>query len=242
MSLRGTRALGIITALILGACGASADDATNTDSATPTSDSGAASDSGGATDGGVSTDDTEETGGPDEDTGAPEEDATSTPFVDRAAPYFEPDRVLEVAIELAPEDWEALRLETRGIADILGGDCLDGPPEQLFSWFPATVTVDGVTLEEAGVRKKGYLGSMSYDKPSLKVRFDKYVDQLLTDTLGGVLQRLTLNNVQQDYSKLNTCMSYHVFAAAGQPAPRCSFVSATVNGEDMGLYVHVESI
>ncbi|MDP6947139.1 MAG: CotH kinase family protein, partial [Myxococcota bacterium] len=51
-----------------------------------------------------------------------------------------------------------------------------------------------------------------------------------------------LNNVQQDASKLNTCMSYHVFAAAGAPTPRCGFAAVTVNGEDMGLYVHVESI
>ncbi|MDP6945036.1 MAG: CotH kinase family protein, partial [Myxococcota bacterium] len=153
-------------------------------------------------------------------------------------PYFDLDHVLDVDIEMAPEDWESLRLETRTIADILGGDCLHGPPDQIFSWFPATVTVDGVTVSGAGVRKKGYLGSMSDEKPSLKVRFDKFGEELLD----GVLQRLTLNNVQQDTSKLNTCMSYHVFASAGAPTPRCNFATVTVNGTDLGLFVHVESI
>lgn len=101
------------------------------------------------------------------------------------------------------------------------------------------MTVDGEVLAEVGVRKKGLVGSMSEENPALKVRFDKFVDDQL---LGGVMKRLTLNNVQYDASKINTCMAYHVFAAAGLPAPRCNFAAVTVNGDDLGLYVHVESI
>ena len=62
--------------------------------------------------------------------------------------------------------------------------------------------------------------------PKDEDRFDKYVDQILEGTpvvegaVGEAIKRLTLNNVQQDASKLNTCMSYHVFAAAGTPTPR----------------------
>ena len=37
-------------------------------------------------------------------------------------------------------------------------------------------------------------------------------------------------------------MAYHVFAAAGLPAPRCNFATVAVNGENLGLYVHVESM
>ena len=77
------------------------------------------------------------------------------------------------------------------------------------------------------------------EKPALKVRFDRFVDGQL---LGGAMKRLTLNNVQQDPSMINTCMAYRVFAAAGLPAPRCNFATVSVNGEDMGLYVHVESM
>ncbi len=158
---------------------------------------------------------------------------------DGADPYFAPDRLLEVAIEIAPEDWDALRAQSRTLADILGGDCLDGPRSTPFSWFSATVTVDGQRYEDVGIRKKGYLGSLSDAKPSLKVRFDKYVDDQLLD---GVLKRLTLNNVQQDLSKMNTCLSYSVFAAAGVPTPRCNMAAVTINGDDYGLFVHVESV
>ncbi len=153
--------------------------------------------------------------------------------------YFAPDRVLDVAIGIDPDDWDSLRNETRTISDILGGDCLGSPPDDIFSFFPAEVTVDGDTLTEVGVRKKGFLGSLSTKKPSLKVRFDKFVDGQL---LGGEMKRLTLNNVQQDPSRLNTCMTYKVFADAGMPSPRCNFATVSVNGDNLGLYVHVESI
>ena len=157
-----------------------------------------------------------------------------------ADPYFTLDHVLDVSIEIAPDDWDRLRGQTRTLADILvGADCLDSPADDIFTWFEATVTVDGETHTQVGVRKKGFLGSLSKVKPALKVRFDKFVDGQL---LGGAMKRLTLNNAQQDPSLINTCMAYHVFAAAGLPAPRCNFASIAVNGENLGLYVHVESM
>jgi len=159
---------------------------------------------------------------------------------DPTAPYFARDHVLDIAVEMAPEDWERLRSQTRTLADILGGaDCLAQPVADVFSWFSATVTVDGVAYGEAGVRKKGFFGSLSSDKPSLKLRFGKFVDDQL---LGGVIDRVTLNNSQQDVSMINTCLAYEVFAAAGLPAPRCNFATVTVNGAGLGLYVHVEEI
>ena len=159
---------------------------------------------------------------------------------DASDPYFAPDRVLEVAIEMAPEDWDRLRAQTRTLMDIFGGsDCGDSPHDDIYSWFEATVTVDGESYAEVGVRKKGFYGSLSKVKPSLKVRFDKFVDGQL---LGGAMKRLTLNNSVQDQSLINTCMAYRIFTAAGLPAPRCNFATVAVNGENLGLYVHVESM
>ena len=109
----------------------------------------------------------------------------------------------------------------------------------IYDWFPATVTIDGERHTEIGVRKKGFIGSQSDTKPSLKLRYDKYVEG---QSLGGVMQRMTLNNSIQDPSMINTCLSYQVFAAAGLPAPRCNFAAVTVNGRDLGLYVHVEEL
>ena len=159
---------------------------------------------------------------------------------DPRAPWFAREHVLDIAIEMAQADWEDLRAQTRTLQDILGGDdCLAEPVEDIFTWFEAAVTVDGAAYAEVGVRKKGFFGSLSSEKPSLKLRFDTYVDGRL---LGGALDRMTLNNSLQDASMINTCLAYGIFADAGLPSPRCNFATVTVNGADLGLYVHVEEI
>ena len=156
--------------------------------------------------------------------------------------YFAMGRVLDISIEIAPEDWDTLRHQTRTFDDLMAEIeeyGLSQPFADIYTWFSGTVTVDGETHAEVGVRKKGFLGSQSDTKPSLKLRFDKYVDD---QTLGGVMERMTLNNSIQDPSMVNTCLAYQVFAAAGNPAPRCNFATVTVNGINLGLYVHLEEI
>ena len=113
------------------------------------------------------------------------------------------------------------------------------PFAKIYTWFSGAVTVDGETHYNVGVRKKGFVGSQSSTKPSLKLRFDKYVDDQF---LGGVMERMALNNSKQDTSMVNTCLAYQIFAATGSPSPRCNFATVTVNGTDLGLYVHVEEL
>ncbi|MCQ3803733.1 MAG: CotH kinase family protein [bacterium] len=156
--------------------------------------------------------------------------------------FFALDRVLEIGIEIAADDWDTLRHQTRTFEDLMAEIEeyeLSRPFANIYTWFSATVTVDGEIHTGVAVRKKGFLGSQSDTKPSLKLRFDKYVDD---QSLGGVMERMTLNNSVQDPSMVNTCLSYRVFAAAGVPAPRCNFATVSVNGRELGLYVHVEEI
>ena len=162
--------------------------------------------------------------------------------VDPSDAYFAMERVLDVVIEIDPEDWDTLRHQTRTFEDLMAEIekyQLSRPFASIYDWFPATVTIDGETHTEVGVRKKGFLGSQSDTKPSLKLRYDKYVDG---QNLGGVMERMTLNNSIQDPSMVNTCLAYQVFAAAGLPASRCNFATVSVNGRNLGLYVHVEEI
>ena len=155
-------------------------------------------------------------------------------------PWFALDHVLDVAIEMAPVDWRRLRGQKPIQAGRDGGaDCRTWPYAEAYSWFAADVTVDGRRYGEVGVRKRGYRGSVSSQKPSLKLDFDRFVHG---QALGGVLTRINLNNSAQDDSRLSTCLAYQVFAAAGLPAPRCNYARVAVNGREMGLYVHVEDI
>jgi spore coat protein CotH len=151
---------------------------------------------------------------------------------------FESDRVLSIDIEMVPADWDSLRFQTRKILDIFGDGCGDGPAPEAFTYFSATVTIEGETFQEVGVRKKGFLGSLSETKPSLKLKLDKFIpDQKMSG-----LKRFTLNNSVQDPSYVNQCLGYDLFRAAGVPAPRCNFASVTVNGQAMGVYVNIEAV
>jgi len=160
------------------------------------------------------------------------------PTEDPTEALFKLDRVLEISIDIDGDDWDELCAASRTFEDILLADPCPGPPGDIFEYYPAQVTIDGVTINNVGVRKKGFFGSLSDTKPSLKIKFSEYEE----DQEFEGMDRLTLNNSQQDPSYMNTCLTYRVFAAANYPSPRCNFAHVTVNGEELGVYVHVESM
>jgi len=155
------------------------------------------------------------------------------------APLFDADHLVEVDISLDAGDWGSLRGQSRDLFDVLLGDCMAAPFPSPFTYFEATATVDGEVIDGIGLRKKGMFGSLSTDKPSLKIKTDWFVDDQF---LENGTERLTLNNNVQDPSMINQCIGYSVFAAAGLPAPRCNFAAVTVNGENLGVYTHIEAL
>ena len=153
--------------------------------------------------------------------------------------WFDPDHLLDVEIEIEEDDWDDLRTQTQTIFTLLKGDCMAEPFPSPFTYFEADVTVDGERLETIGVRKKGLIGSLSQDKPSLKIKSDKFVEDQF---FANGTERITINNQRQDPSLIHACMAYQVFADAGLPAPRCNFASAKLNGEPLGVFAHVEAM
>jgi hypothetical protein len=171
--------------------------------------------------------------------------STKAPPLDSADPGgaagsadpFDPTALLEVEITLPDADWAALRAQTRDFEDALfGEDCMDEPFGSPFSWFEGAVLLDGERLGRVDVRKKGFLGSLSEERPSLKLDLGEY------DATGAYRgeRRLTLNNSKSDPAVVRQCLSYQAFADAGIPAPRCRLAHVVVNGEDLGVYVQVE--
>lgn len=157
---------------------------------------------------------------------------------DVAARFFEPTHLLEINVRMEPQSWDALRVERRTLNDIiLGADCQGEPFESPFTWKRATVNVDGITRTDVGIRKKGFLGSLDEQRPSLKIAFDEFRSE---DLFG--IRDLTLNNVIQDPAVIGQCLGYSVFAKAGLAAPRCNFAHLVVNDQDLGIYAHVEPI
>lgn len=153
-----------------------------------------------------------------------------------AEQLFDSGRLLEVDIRVDPGDWEELCGQGgRDFFALLSGGA---GPEDRYTQFKADITIDGTTIRDVGIRKKGFLGSLDSECPSLKVKFDEYVEQ---EPIKG-LDRLTLNNNKQDASLASQYLTYATFNKAGVPAPRVSFARVTVNGKYLGVYSNVESV
>ena len=161
---------------------------------------------------------------------------------------FDPGHMLCVDLQMAPDDYELLKADTLfgpGLGldgalaafGVLASQCGAAWPNE-YPWYRARVTVDGVPLDQVGVRGKGFIGSLFSTVPAFKIKTDKYVDfQHLGDT-----ERITLNNNAGDATHLAACLLFEIFAAAGHPAPRCNLANVMVNGEPLGPYTHVEAV
>ncbi len=106
-----------------------------------------------------------------------------------------------------------------------------------------TVEIDGESFYHVGIRAKGNtslrnVAAYGNDRYSFKIEFDCYDD--VTNYHG--LDKISLNNIIQDNTYLKDYLCYEMMRAFGVPAPLCSFVYITVNGEDWGLYLAVEGI
>ncbi|MFN7142642.1 MAG: CotH kinase family protein [Myxococcota bacterium] len=131
---------------------------------------------------------------------------------------FATERVHNVDLEVAP-------------ADI---DRLNAAPK---TYVEAAATFDGVRFERVGLRVKGSSTLQTFDgKPSLKIDLNRYVDQ----DLDGI-ELVQLHGMVIDGTQLHEAMAWHVAAELGLPHSRVSYVRLTVNGEDYGLYAHVEA-
>ena len=156
-----------------------------------------------------------------------------------AEELFRPEHLIDVQVKMKPADWESLRQESGGgrggFGRLFGGG---NSSEKRFNQYRADITIDGIAIRDVGIRTKGFIGSLDQERPSLKIKFDEYVEQ---SPVKG-LDRLTLNNNKQDGSLASQFLTYKLFNKAGIPAPRVSYAKVTVNGEYLGVYSHVESV
>ena len=152
--------------------------------------------------------------------------------------FFPRDRVLEVDITLADKDWDTLRYQSRNFFDALQPKRQFGEVDSPYTYVEASVSIDGVSFPNVGLRKKGFIGSQSTSRPSLKIKLNH------TDKKVGIegVTTLTFNNNNQDNTLMSQFMGYDPFNAAGSPASRCALAKVTVNGKNLGVYAHVESV
>ena len=151
---------------------------------------------------------------------------------------FPTDRVIDVQITISQRDWDTIRFQSRDFMTALSASRQFAPMESPFTYVEASVSIDGVVFPKVGLRKKGFIGSLSHTRPSLKIKLN-HVDK--EGEIEG-LTNLTLNNNKQDINLMSQFMGYALFNAIGSPAPRCAYAKVTVNGDSLGIYSHVETV
>ena len=145
---------------------------------------------------------------------------------------FEDNEIRHIVLDLEASDWQILN---------------DNP--LLEEYVPGSVTYEGETYDQVGIRYKGAFASLARcftdgerndlcTKLNLKLKFNEYVPGQRFHTM----KRVNLHAMDGDPSFMRETLSYEAFRNHGVFAPRTSYVSLEVNGEFLGLFLAVEQI
>ncbi|NCB41423.1 MAG: spore coat protein CotH [Clostridia bacterium] len=111
-------------------------------------------------------------------------------------------------------------------------------------YIPATVVINGDTIENVGIRPKGNssLSTVAQDdttdRYSFKIEFDHYI----TGQTWLGLDKIVLNNMQGDATYMKEYLSYDIMDYIGVHSPLYAFADISLNGEIWGLYLAVEGL
>ena len=106
-----------------------------------------------------------------------------------------------------------------------------------------SVVIDNEAYHNVGIRAKGntslsQVSAYGNDRYSFKIEFDCYDKG---KNYHG-LDKISLNNIIQDNTYMKDYLTYRMMGDFGVAAPLCSYAYITVNGEEWGLYLAVESV
>ncbi len=150
---------------------------------------------------------------------------------------FEQTQLRTVYLDIPPASMTAMEAEAVGPWPY--------PPQR--SYQPGKLTFEGQVFEDVGVKVKGGCGSSRHTTQKAGLKISLNWDDLavpgcpVSRRLYGQTH-LTLNNMVQDPTFERERLAYQLFRAMGVPAPRSVHVRVVVNGQDWGVYLHIESI
>lgn len=107
------------------------------------------------------------------------------------------------------------------------------------TYMKVDVEIDGVTVQEIGIRMKGNSSyNINSKKKSLKLSFDEYVNDQEYDGMGT----LNLNNCMWDPTLMREKVTLDFMRDFGVYAPRCTYANVYLNNVLWGLYSTVEQV
>lgn len=139
---------------------------------------------------------------------------------------FEKDSIIDIKINIDDADLKDMR---------------DYPQNE--EYHTADITVDGIKVENMGIRTKGNMtlnsiSKMDSDRYSYRVKFNKYVKG--QKLLG--LNELCLNSGYSDASYMREYLHYEIMREMGVKVPETVFCNLYINDEFAGFYLAVEAL
>ena len=141
--------------------------------------------------------------------------------------FFDTGYVHTVDVKIAESDWK---------------DLITHPEHK--TKYKADLVIDGEEIEQVSFSAKGnsslafVKASGTSDRYSFKINFGKNIKG---QTFQG-LDKLHLQNIFADRTYMKEYLAYDLFRKMDVPAPLCSYVFVSINGEDFGLYLAVEDL
>jgi spore coat protein H len=190
------------------------------------------------------------------------------PIKDKASAVFEPSKIHEIHIEIAPQGWKMMQPKIYSVfSHLFKSDSATLPttnpttrPRYVegqrlepnlssfqYAFVKAIITIDGEKLTDVGLRMKGN-SSYTHSDKTLHVPFKIDFNRFVSGRKFHGLSSLNLHNNAFDKSQMREHLAYQVFREAGLPASRTAYarVFLTIAGEhdhkDIGLYSIVEEV
>jgi hypothetical protein len=136
-----------------------------------------------------------------------------------ASDIFDDTIVHQIALTMSPEDWQSIIDDSRGD-----------------EWRHATITYDGVVVEDVGVRPAGESSRMPGNpKQAMRVKFDAFPG------MGHFAGKkvIKIDGLPADESMMRERLAFFVFRTQ-VPTPREAAARVTVNGDLRGHFTVIE--
>lgn len=139
---------------------------------------------------------------------------------------FEKDKIIDIKINIDEADLADMRAYP-----------------QNEEYHSADITVDGITIENSGIRTKGNMTLSSVarsdsERYSYRIKFNKYVKG--QKLLG--LNELCLNDGYSDASYMREYLHYEILRKLGMHTPETAYCNVYINDEYAGFYLAVEAL
>ena len=153
-------------------------------------------------------------------------DNSSTTALTSYEDLFKKDEIIDIYIDIAESDLQ---------------DIYAYPKNE--EYHRADITVNGIKVENAGIRTKGNMtlssvASSDSDRYSFRIKFNKYVKG--QKLLG--LDELCLNNCYSDPSYMREYLHYEMVREMGMEVSKTAFCNVYINGELYGFYLAIEAL